>query len=240
MRYADGRELTFGCGDGMRCPRVTAADTADIEIDNTLGNVQKVVEGYRLAGKRIYITHREYLLSDLSYPTSVYHLTVLDREYADNTAKFSCGFFDLLNIGFPREQAHHIGRTWPEVHLTMLKKYLSAPYRDGGGDPTAFDCWGLCIGSPSLLGLPLLPSLGAVGKDRLRGEHPLTASSRAAEHSSRGRRHCRCCFVARCACMSVWLSRLMAGSRCWTPTLAVHDFAPSASLKLTFQGGLLP
>ena len=47
---------------------------------------------------------REYLLSDLSYPTSIYHLTVLDREYADNTAKFSCGFFDLLNIGFPRDK----------------------------------------------------------------------------------------------------------------------------------------
>ena len=51
----------------------------------------------------------------------------------------------------------------------MLKHYLSAPYRDGGRGPIAFDCWGLCIAvRHQLLGLPLLPSLGAVGKDRLR------------------------------------------------------------------------
>ena len=51
----------------------------------------------------------------------------------------------------------------------MLKQFLSAPYRDGGRGPAAYDCWGLCIAVRSqLLGLPLLPSLGAVGKDRLR------------------------------------------------------------------------
>jgi len=103
----DGRELTFpgvAMGDALPKSDGSGYQSLNIEIDNTLGNVQKVVEGYRLAGKRIYITHREYLLSDLSYPTSIYHLTVLDREYADNTAKFSCGFFDLLNIGFPRDK----------------------------------------------------------------------------------------------------------------------------------------
>ena len=51
----------------------------------------------------------------------------------------------------------------------MLRTFLSAPYRDGGRGPIAFDCWGLCIAvRHQLLGLPLLPSLGAVGKDRLR------------------------------------------------------------------------
>lgn len=51
----------------------------------------------------------------------------------------------------------------------MLKHYLSAPYRDGGRGPVAFDCWGLCIAvRHQLLGLPLLPSLGGVGRDQLR------------------------------------------------------------------------
>jgi hypothetical protein len=51
----------------------------------------------------------------------------------------------------------------------MLNKFLSAPYRDGGRGPAAYDCWGLCIAvRHQLLGLPLLPSLGAVGKDRVR------------------------------------------------------------------------
>ena len=53
---------------------------------------------------QVYMTHREYLYSDLSYPTSKFHLTVLNREYAENTATFSCGFFDLLNTGYPRDK----------------------------------------------------------------------------------------------------------------------------------------
>ncbi|VVO23976.1 hypothetical protein [Pseudomonas fluorescens] len=51
----------------------------------------------------------------------------------------------------------------------MINKFLSAPYRDGGRGPAAYDCWGLCIAvRHQLLGLPLLPSLGAVGKDKVR------------------------------------------------------------------------
>ncbi len=103
----DGRTLTFpgvAMGDALPKNDNSGYQSLNIEIDNTLGDVQKVVEAYKVAGKRILMTHREYLLSDLSYPTSVYHLTVLDREYANNTAKFSCGFFDLLNTGYPRDK----------------------------------------------------------------------------------------------------------------------------------------
>lgn len=51
----------------------------------------------------------------------------------------------------------------------MINQFLSAPYQDGGRGPVAYDCWGLCIAARhQMLGLPLLPSLGAVGKDRLR------------------------------------------------------------------------
>lgn len=103
----DGRTLVFlAMAISAALPKSdnSGYQSLDIELDNTLGDVQKVVESYKVAGKRILMTHREYLLSDLSYPTSVYHLTVLDREYANNTAKFACGFFDLLNNGFPRDK----------------------------------------------------------------------------------------------------------------------------------------
>ena len=101
----DGRTLTFpGTAMDEALPKSdnSGYQSLNIELDNTMGDVQKVVEGYREAGKKIYMTHREYLESDLSFPTSIYHLTVLNREYADNTATFSCGFFDLLNTGYPR------------------------------------------------------------------------------------------------------------------------------------------
>jgi len=46
---------------------------------------------------------------------------------------------------------------------------MRAPYREGARGPMAFDCWGLVIDARHrLFGLPLLPSLGAVGKNKLR------------------------------------------------------------------------
>mgnify|MGYP003602072004 FL=1 len=101
----DGRTLTFlGIALDEALPKSDSSgyQSLNISLDNTMGDVQKVVEAYKAAGKRILMKHREYLLSDLSYPASIYHLTVLDRTYEDNTATFSCGFFDLLNTGFPR------------------------------------------------------------------------------------------------------------------------------------------
>lgn len=51
----------------------------------------------------------------------------------------------------------------------MIEKFMNAPYREGGRGPFAYDCWGLCIAvRHQVFGLPLLPSLGAVGKDRIR------------------------------------------------------------------------
>lgn len=45
----------------------------------------------------------------------------------------------------------------------MLSKYLSATYEDGARGPNRYDCWGLVRAvRHELLGLPLLPSFGAV------------------------------------------------------------------------------
>lgn len=103
----DGRTLTFqalAMDEALPKNDSSGYQSLNIALDNTMGDVQKVVEGYRVQGRRIHMTHREYLYSDLSYPKSRYRMTVLNREYADNTATFSCGFFDLLNTGYPREK----------------------------------------------------------------------------------------------------------------------------------------
>jgi hypothetical protein len=53
--------------------------------------------------------------------------------------------------------------------MSLLSRYLSAPYKDGARGPLAFDCYGLVIAvRHEVFGLPLLPSLGAVGRSRLR------------------------------------------------------------------------
>ncbi|WP_095169194.1 C40 family peptidase [Pseudomonas sp. Irchel 3H3] len=51
----------------------------------------------------------------------------------------------------------------------MIEKFMRAPYREGARGPIAFDCWGLCrVIRHDLFGLPWLPSLGSVGKDKIR------------------------------------------------------------------------
>lgn len=51
----------------------------------------------------------------------------------------------------------------------MIEKYMRAPYREGARGPIAFDCWGLCRAiRHDLFGLDWLPSLGSVGKGKIR------------------------------------------------------------------------
>ena len=50
-----------------------------------------------------------------------------------------------------------------------IADYLSAPYRDGARGPLAFDCYGLVNAvRHEVFGLPLMPSLGGVGRSKLR------------------------------------------------------------------------
>lgn len=53
--------------------------------------------------------------------------------------------------------------------MSDIGKYQSAPYKDGARGPLAFDCYGLVIAvRHEVFGLPLLPSLGGVGRAKLR------------------------------------------------------------------------
>lgn len=102
----DGRTLTFAAlamEEALPKNDNSAYQSLDIALDNTMGDVQEIVEGYKKAGKRIDIIYREYLLSDLTYPSNVFYMTVLSREYSNNAARFTCGFFDLLNTIFNRD-----------------------------------------------------------------------------------------------------------------------------------------
>jgi hypothetical protein len=50
-----------------------------------------------------------------------------------------------------------------------IADYLSAPYRDGARGPLAFDCYGLVNAvRHEVFDLPLMPSLGGVGRSKLR------------------------------------------------------------------------
>lgn len=74
-----------------------------IALDNTTGEVQRVIELSRGSGNRFVITLRRYLADDLSAPSAIYRMTLLSREYEDGVAKLSAGFFDLLNTNGMRD-----------------------------------------------------------------------------------------------------------------------------------------
>ncbi|VVQ20724.1 hypothetical protein PS934_05030 [Pseudomonas fluorescens] len=76
----------------------------NIALDNTDGKVQEAIELAREAGARIVLTKRRYLESNLTYPAERYRLSVLNRQYANDTATLTCGLFDLLGTGFPRNK----------------------------------------------------------------------------------------------------------------------------------------
>ncbi|CAM3893568.1 hypothetical protein CCOS865_02236 [Pseudomonas reidholzensis] len=96
----DGRTLTFiALAMDLALPKNDNSGFQNIVIgmDNVTGEVQEVVESAKEAGNRIFITFRRYLASDLTFPAERYRMTVLSREYEDDVAKLTCGFFDLLN-----------------------------------------------------------------------------------------------------------------------------------------------
>lgn len=66
-------------------------------LDNVTGEVQEVVEEAKAADERFIITFRRYLAEDLTFPQERYRMTLLSREYEDDVAKLTAGFFDLLN-----------------------------------------------------------------------------------------------------------------------------------------------
>lgn len=96
----DGRTLTFiAMAMDLALPNNdnSAFQNLIIGLDNVTGEVQEVVEEAKDAGDRFIVTFRRYLAEDLSFPSERYRMTALSRDYENDIAKLTCGFFDLLN-----------------------------------------------------------------------------------------------------------------------------------------------
>lgn len=96
----DGRTLTFeAMAMDMALPKNdnSGFQSLIVGLDNVTGEAQEAIEQAKAAGKRITIHFRRYLTSDPNAPVERYHMTVLSRDYEDDIAKLTCGFFDLLN-----------------------------------------------------------------------------------------------------------------------------------------------
>ncbi len=96
----DGRTITFtalAMDSALPKNDNSGFQSIVLGLDNTTGEVQESVEEAKSLGQRVAITVRRYLLEDLSFPAERYRMTVLSRDYEDDIAKLTCGFFDLLN-----------------------------------------------------------------------------------------------------------------------------------------------
>ncbi|HDS1682185.1 TPA: DUF1833 family protein [Pseudomonas putida] len=96
----DGRVLTFvAMAMDLALPKNdnSAFQNLILGLDNVTGEVQEVVEEAKADGDRFIITFRRYMAEDLSYPAERYRMTLLSREYEDDVAKLTAGFYDLLN-----------------------------------------------------------------------------------------------------------------------------------------------
>lgn len=96
----DGRTMTFiAMAMDLALPKNDNSGFQNLVLgmDNVTGEVQEVVEAAKAAGRRFIITFRRYLVEDLSFPSERYRMTLLSRDYEDDIAKLTAGFYDLLN-----------------------------------------------------------------------------------------------------------------------------------------------
>lgn len=104
----DGRALTFkASGIGLALPKKTnsGAQNLTFAIDNVSGEAQAKIDAALEAEKKVFLTFRVYLASDLSAPSDqVYRATVLSGKIKGATVQVTAGFFDLINTAFPRDQ----------------------------------------------------------------------------------------------------------------------------------------
>lgn len=103
----DGRTVTFEAANiEISLPEKSASGSQELDfaIGNVLGEAQQRIDSAMESGKRIVLTYREYLDSDLSMPADTpYRMTVLGGQIEQLVAQLQAGYFDLLNTGWPRD-----------------------------------------------------------------------------------------------------------------------------------------
>jgi len=74
-----------------------------IAIDNVNGEAQAKIDEAMTAEARVSATLRTYLLSDLTTPAEApYRMTVQNGSIEQLAVQLSAGFFDLINVAWPR------------------------------------------------------------------------------------------------------------------------------------------
>lgn len=102
----DLRTLTFiAAAIDVALPKKDSrgAQNMTIAIDNVNGEAQSKIDEAMVAEARVSATLRTYLLSDLSTPAEApYRMTVQNGSIEQLAVQLSAGFFDLINVAWPR------------------------------------------------------------------------------------------------------------------------------------------
>jgi len=102
----DARTLTFiAAAIDVALPKKDSrgAQNITIAIDNVNGEAQAKIDEAMVAEARVSATLRTYLLSDLSAPAEApYRMTVQNGSIEQLAVQLSAGFFDLINVAWPR------------------------------------------------------------------------------------------------------------------------------------------
>lgn len=106
-RTEDGRLLTFeptGMDVAMPKKDNTGNQTVQFAIDGVTGIAQKLIQQAMDANKRVNLTLRLFLDTDLSQPaTKPYFMSVKGGSLKPSTIQVQAGYFDLINTAWPRD-----------------------------------------------------------------------------------------------------------------------------------------
>lgn len=80
------------------------SQSLNFAIDNVTGQAQRLIDAAIESEKRIRLTFRRYLNTDLTLPSeNPFYATVLGGNVTGTTVQIEAGFQDLLNFAWPRK-----------------------------------------------------------------------------------------------------------------------------------------
>lgn len=95
--------LAAGIDVALPKKNTQGSQTLIFAIDNITGEAQQKIDQALESEERISLTFRTYLASDLSVPAdNPLRMTVISGELRGTSVQISCGFFNLIDTGWPR------------------------------------------------------------------------------------------------------------------------------------------